>query len=176
VCVSTKAFALIWRVAGSPLGTGSHGTTIDANTKNDTRSWNTCTPSRQHQHHPPSTGTRVGACDSTVPVCACGKCSDEREVSGELKKEKRANVVSRYCYGCEVCCWASSSICVCWRGWSMNEESASISRVFVVGFSTFIAEVGAGGALPLPPTLPPPHRPSCLSHPSPSSPHTPQAP
>jgi hypothetical protein len=73
--VSTKAFGLIWRVAGSPLGTGSHGTTIDANAKNDTRRWNTCTPSRQL--HPPFTGTRVGACDSTVPVCACGECGDE---------------------------------------------------------------------------------------------------
>jgi hypothetical protein len=144
VCVSTKAFALIWRVAGSPLGTGSHGTTIDANTKNDTRSWNTCTPSRQH--HPPSTRTRVGACDSTVPVCACGECGDEHDISGELKKEKRVNVARRYCCGCEVCCWAGSSICVCWRGWSMNEEPASISRVFVVGFSTFIAEAGAGTA------------------------------
>jgi hypothetical protein len=28
----------------------------------------------------------------------------------------------------------------------MNEEPASISRVFVVGFSTFIAEAGAGTA------------------------------
>jgi hypothetical protein len=48
---------------------------IDANTKNNTRRWNTCTPSRQL--HPPSTGTRVGACDSTVPVCACGECGDK---------------------------------------------------------------------------------------------------
>jgi hypothetical protein len=87
--VLTKAFALIWRVAGSPLGTGSHGTTIDANTKNDTRRWNTCTPSLQF--HPPSTVTRVGACNSTVPVCACRECSDEREVSGELKKEKTSS-------------------------------------------------------------------------------------
>jgi hypothetical protein len=38
--------------------------------------------------------------DSTVPVCACKECGDEREVSGELKKEKRANVARRYCCGC----------------------------------------------------------------------------
>jgi len=141
--------------------------------------WNTCTPSRQL--HPPSTGKRVGACDSMVPVCACGECGDEREVSGELKKEKRANVARRYCYGCEVCCGAGSTICVCWRGWSMNEESVSISRVFVVGFSTFIAETGAGGA---PPSTPNYHRliallafptlpllpPTLLKHPMPALP------
>jgi hypothetical protein len=89
-----------------------------------------------------------------VPVCACGECGDERKVSGELKKEKRVNVARRYCCGCEVCCWAGSSICICWRGWLMNEESASISRVFVVGFSTFIAEARVGGTLPLPNSTP----------------------
>ena len=177
--VSTKAFALIWRVVGSPLGTGGHSTMIDANTKNNTRRWNTCTPSCQL--HPPSTGKRVGACDSMVPVCACGECGDEREVSGELKKEKRANVARRYCYGCEVCCGAGSTICVCWRGWSMNEESASISRVFVVGFSTFIAETGAGGAPPSTPNYPrliallafptlPLLPPTLLKHPMPAPP------
>ena len=39
--------------------------------------------------------------DSTVPVCG-GECGDEREVSGESKKEKRANFARRYyCCGCE---------------------------------------------------------------------------
>jgi hypothetical protein len=36
----------------------------------------------------------------------------------------------------------------------MNEESTSISRVFVVGFLTFIAEAGVGGAPPSTPNYP----------------------
>jgi hypothetical protein len=54
----------------------------------------------------------------------------------------------------------------------MNEGSASISRVFVIGFSTFIAEVGAGALYP-PTSLPflpfspfpffPPHSSSTLN-------------